>query len=159
MPQYVYFLKILRGLQGVALLSRWCSAGGIVAFAILMMAPIMPATAEDLAECDLIGPLEIRDRAVFNPGRYCGDIILQDADVEFSPGVYVIAGGDLKTRGVTKLAGEGVAFIFTGETPADIGRMDFAEGTETRLIPPESGDYQGALISRRGADQLAQGRQ
>lgn len=125
----------------------------------VLAASVMPGGAEDSLECDLVGPLEIRDRAVFSPGRYCGDIILLDAEVEFSPGVYVITGGDLKARGVSTLTGEGVAFVFTGATPGEVGRFDLADGTETRLVPRQNGDYRGTLVSRRGADQLAQGRQ
>lgn len=106
-------------------------------------------------ECDIVGPLALEGEAVLSPGRYCGGIMLSNADVVFNPGVYTIDGGDLSVSGISRVEGDGVTFIFEGVDAEKVGELHLSELTENHLRPAASGDYSGVLVLQRRAAEFA----
>jgi len=96
--------------------------------------------------CDYTGTTRARDYDILTPGRYCGDIIIQGDDVVFDPGIYIIDGGDFSSNANAEFYGNGVTFILTGSTAADVGTVNMNGNTEAELSAPTSGDYQGILF-------------
>lgn len=96
--------------------------------------------------CDYTGDSRVNDNETLSPGRYCGDIIIQGSNVILDPGTYIIDGGDLSTNGGADFSGEGVTFIFTGNSPSDVGGVSMNGGTVADLSAPTSGDYKGILF-------------
>ena len=108
--------------------------------------------------CDLdvpiVGPCDENDVSLnkFNsppplqPGVYCGGLTIKNSDVEFAPGTYIINNGDLNFQTQSSLVGDGVVFILTGDTPADIGSLDITSNAQLQMTPPDSGDFQGIMF-------------
>lgn len=80
------------------------------------------------------------------PGRHCSGMTL-NGEVHFSPGVYVVDGGDFRTNGNSVVTGEDVTIILTGG--AD---LQMNGNADIRLSAPESGDYAGLLFWGDAAD-------
>jgi len=96
--------------------------------------------------CDYTGTTRARDDDILSPGRYCGDINVQGQNVVFDPGTYIIDGGDFGSNANAEFSGEGVTFILTGSTAADVGTVNMNGNTTAELSAPTSGDYQGILF-------------
>ncbi|MFC4349044.1 pilus assembly protein TadG-related protein [Kordiimonas lipolytica] len=98
--------------------------------------------------CDVSGNTNVGDNDVMTPGRYCGNLRIQGENIVFEPGVYVIEGGDLIANANSEFSGEGVTFIFTGDTAGDVGSISMnGSATATLSAPTTDGDtYEGILV-------------
>ena len=76
------------------------------------------------------------------PGTYCGGLAFNNASshVTFSPGVYVLKGGDWTVDGGT-WSGMGVTFYF-----ADASKIQFNSGVAVDLRAPLAGPYRNLLM-------------
>lgn len=75
------------------------------------------------------------------PGVYCGGFNFNAGpSVSFSPGLYVIKGGDWNVDG-GKWAGTGVTFYF-----ADTSRIQFNSAVAADMTSPTSGTYEGIFM-------------
>ncbi len=108
--------------------------------------PYESLTIPPIGACDVIGATTLRDDDVLFPGRYCGDITVQGDNVVFEPGTYVIEGGDFGANANSTFSGDGVTFILTGTSPADVGGISMNGSTSADLSAPTSGAYQGILF-------------
>lgn len=81
-----------------------------------------------------------------SPGKYCGGLTVQNGNVTFSPGTYIINNGDFDVRGTSTLAGDGVTFILTGDSAAKVGNLKITGGTVANLTASTSGAYEGVLF-------------
>lgn len=81
------------------------------------------------------------------PGVYCGGINISggSTDVTFSPGTYIINGGGMSITGGANVWGNGVTFYITG-TSSSFKGVNIAGGTNSALIAPTSGTYNGVLF-------------
>ena len=100
--------------------------------------------------CDHRGNLMLKGRQTLQPGRFCGDIRLNNADVTFSPGIYIIDGGDLRTNGNSSMYGDGVTFVFTANTSSNVGGLDIAGGTHMELTAPNESDLTAWSLGYHG---------
>ena len=75
------------------------------------------------------------------PGVYCGGLTILNSSVEFLPGNYIIKNGDLNFQTQSALVGDGVVFILTGDTPAEIGSLDISSNAQLQFTPPDDGDF------------------
>lgn len=77
----------------------------------------------------------------FEPGVHCGGVNFNNSKTvsTFSPGLYVIKGGDWNIQGTLK--GTGVTFYF-----ADTSKFQFNSGAATYLAAPTTGDYANVLM-------------
>lgn len=103
--------------------------------------------------CDHNGTTQVRNDTTLQPGRYCGDIRVNNATVTFAPGLYEIYGGDFKVAGTSALVGDGVTFVLSASTAGGVGTIDFAGGTDMQLAAPDDNDlwataygYEGVLF-------------
>ena len=76
------------------------------------------------------------------PGTYCGGLAFNTAasHVTFSPGVYIIKGGDWIVDGGA-WSGNGVTFYF-----ADASKIQFNSGVSVDLRAPQAGPYRNLLM-------------
>lgn len=81
------------------------------------------------------------------PGVYCGGINISggSTDVTFSPGTYIINGGGMNISGGANVQGDGVTFYITG-TSSSFKGVSITGGTNSELIAPSSGTYNGILF-------------
>jgi hypothetical protein len=78
------------------------------------------------------------------PGVYQGGIsISTNAQVTFSPGIYILNGGGLQVTGNAALTGSGVMIYNTG-SPA--GPISISGNASINLSPPLAGVYQGICL-------------
>lgn len=83
------------------------------------------------------------DTAHLSPGVYCGGLKIEEgSDITFEPGLYVMKDGPLTVDSDSRLGGEGVTILLTG----DDSYLDFDGGSEIDLSAPKSGDLQGMLM-------------
>jgi Flp pilus assembly protein TadG len=88
----------------------------------------MPASA---ANCDYTQMKVQTNGTVLTPGTYCKGLQLQNiSDVTFSPGLYIISGGDLQAHGQgntsMNITATGVTFILTGQNAGlDLKNVNF----------------------------------
>ncbi len=80
--------------------------------------------------------------AILNPGVYCGGLHIYDSNVRLRPGTYVMRDGSLTVGQYSKVEGDGVTFVFTGDqstlyTYGDV-KMD--------LTAPMTGDLAGLIF-------------
>ena len=80
------------------------------------------------------------------PGRYCGDLLIENKNVNLAPGVYIIDEGDLRVKAGSVVTGDGVTFILTGMNPAQIGVFEITSNSQFNVTAPASGDYAGIVI-------------
>ena len=88
-------------------------------------------------------PRSVNDTdATLEPGTYCGGMAFTTAasHVTFSPGVYVIKGGDWTVDGGA-WSGNGVTFYF-----ADTSKIQFNSGVSVDLRAPQAGPYRNLLM-------------
>jgi len=129
------------------------SGGGVLttdspaqSFASPASDPYSALTIPASGACDYSGVTRANDNDILSPGTYCGDIRVQGEDVTFDPGVYIIEGGDFISNANSEFSGDGVTFIFTGNTAADVGTVSFNGNTDAELSAPTSGTYEGILF-------------
>ena len=106
--------------------------------------PPFPDPLADRAEPNVGGCLEkklkISEDDSLSPGTYCGGLTISaGADVNLSPGIYVINGGNLDVSG--GLYGRGVGFYLTGGA-----RFKFAKSSSIELYAPVDGPMAGLLF-------------
>ena len=78
-----------------------------------------------------------------SPGTYCGGLRIRgDADVEFSPGTYVIKHGPLVVEEKARVTGADVGFFLTGSASL----FEFRDEANVEIAGPESGPMAGLLI-------------
>ncbi len=77
----------------------------------------------------------------FQPGVHCGGVNFNNSKTvsTFSPGLYIIKGGDWNIQGTLK--GTDVTFYF-----ADTSKFQFNSGAGTYLKAPTTGDYANVLM-------------
>jgi hypothetical protein len=85
----------------------------------------------------------ISENATLNPGRYCGGISVNNATINFNPGLYILDGGGL--HGTGTLIGEGVTFYNYGTGAATDGDISINGNADTYLKAGATGylDEQG----------------
>ncbi len=84
--------------------------------------------------------------ATFNPGVYCGGIILNgNVNATFKPGTYVIE-GNMIVNGSDSMTGSGVTFYFQS------GSLTMNGGSHAALSAPTTGTYAGILYFQNRTD-------
>ena len=94
-------------------------------------------------------PLTSSETAQFTlqPGTYFGGIqITGNANVTFSPGTYILAGGGLTVTGNSALKGTGVTFYNTSATGYAYAPIDLTGNETANLSAPTSGTFEGFLF-------------
>lgn len=86
----------------------------------------------------------------FDPGVYCGGIQISGGTSVFSPGLYILDGGEFRVSGSatvsnTENAAGGVTFFLTG-SGANYATLWIASGANVTLTPPDSGPYKDILF-------------
>lgn len=76
-----------------------------------------------------------------SPGVYCDDLKINDSDVTFDPGVYIIRGGEFLVNSDSSISGSGVTFYFT-----DDAKFTLNSDSRANLSAPVTGDYPGILL-------------
>lgn len=107
---------------------------------------IMPVSPTTCSQTDLW--VQTNDTYVsppLQPGRYCGGLRISGT-VDFAPGIYIIADGDLDIGSQAVVTGDEVVFVLTGATPASVGNVVINGGADITLTPPTSGDMAGILF-------------
>lgn len=105
-------------------------------------------------ECDF-GPISIfkvssyrevidagEKNSVRKPGVYCNGLHLHGSNVTLEPGVYTMHNGPLTIGDGANVKGEGVTFVFTGNTSTLYTNGNF----NLDLTAPKSGKYAGLLF-------------
>lgn len=92
------------------------------------------------AACTAIPKFKPTTNFTLSPGRYCGDMVLK-GDVTFSPGTYIIDGGDLEATSQARVSGTDVTIVMTGG-----GEIKINGGAELNLSAPSSGYFSGVLF-------------
>jgi hypothetical protein len=108
--------------------------------------------------CDFPSRL-INESRTLKPGVYCGGISAgSKSDVNFTPGVYIIRGGDgqggtnLHAPNSAKIRGSGVTFYFTclngpcSPNGTEQSRVLLQGSSDVRLSASNSGQYKGILF-------------
>lgn len=105
--------------------------------------PAPPVQACDSSMPRLIG----RDENVtLSPGTYCGGLTIQsNANVEFSPGIYVFKEGPLLIGNEAVVAGENVGLYFEDAQ----AYFEFRDDAEIKFSAPETGPMAGIVISAK----------
>lgn len=82
-----------------------------------------------------------------SPGVYCGGIdIVSDRRVNFSPGLYVMAGGGLKISSQSTINGTDVTIFNTAGYNKNRGPISISGGATVNLRAPRSGPYEAMLV-------------
>lgn len=103
--------------------------------------------------CVDVKPTSITTSQRLQPGTYCGLSISGGANVELSPGTYVIKNGPMLVNGGASITGKGVGIFLTGKG----AYVDFAGDSIISLEAPTTGPMTGLLIF--AARQAASGAQ
>lgn len=77
--------------------------------------------------------------------KICGDMIVQ-GDADLAPGTYFIHNGDLEARSGGTLTGDGVTIVLTGDTPSEVGIVNFNGGSAVTLSASDSTLLPGVVI-------------
>ncbi len=80
--------------------------------------------------------------AVRKPGVYCDGLHIYDSTVKFEPGTYIIKDGPLTVGHNSKIYGDGVTFVFTGNDSV----LYTYENVEMDLKAPKTGNYAGLIF-------------
>ncbi|MGB8818894.1 MAG: pilus assembly protein TadG-related protein [Rhizobiaceae bacterium] len=118
-----------------------------------MADPLVDRPQPAVGKCDHNNFSVRKTSVTISPGVYCGGMLIDNmAVVTMKPGVYIINGGQLRSRNSGSLVGEGVTIFFTG---AD-GRL-MLDGTSTvDLAAPTSGPTAGLLLMQDRAMALTE---
>jgi hypothetical protein len=107
---------------------------------------IMPVDPTTCSETDLwIQTSDVVTSPPLQPGRYCNGLRISGT-VDFAPGIYIIADGDLDIGSQAAVTGDEVVFVLTGATPASVGNVVINGGADITLTPPTTGDMTGILF-------------
>jgi len=71
--------------------------------------------------------------------RLCNGLTVR-GELELDPGVYVIDGGEFEAGALSRIRGQGVTFILTGNASATVATLNFAGTAEVRLRAPNQAD-------------------
>ena len=101
-------------------------------------------TAASISSTCSFSKLEIKKtKRTLLPGTYCGGLKIADgATASLRPGTYVIKDGKLKVDKKGTIEGEGVSFVFVGETAG----LELKNESTVSLSAPEEGVLAGILI-------------
>jgi len=85
-----------------------------------------------------------------SPGRFCAGISINNGNIVFNPGLYIIDNGSMAISGGT-VTGDGVTFILTAMDATDLGSFNVTGGTVDLRAPTTdeaaaTGGYQGMLF-------------
>lgn len=107
---------------------------------------IMPVDPTACSETDLwIQTGDVMTSPPLQPGRYCGGLRISGT-VDFAPGIYIIADGDLDIGSQAEVTGDEVVFVLTGASPGAVGNVVINGGADITLTPPTSGEMAGILF-------------
>lgn len=86
----------------------------------------------------------------FSPGVYCGGIQISGGTSRFSPGLYILDGGEFRVAGSatvynTENSSGGATFYLTG-SGSNYATLWIASGANVTLTPPNTGPYQDILF-------------
>jgi Flp pilus assembly protein TadG len=81
-----------------------------------------------------------------SPGHYCGDLLIENKNVNLAPGTYIIDEGDLRVKAGSIVTGDGVTFILTGANPSQVGIFEITSNSQFNVTAPTSGDYAGIVL-------------
>jgi len=103
------------------------------------------------APCDFNSEVKVQNNSVttFTPGVYCGGIRISGGTADFSPGVYILKGGDLVINGGVT-TGDDVFFYFTEKSGTYAEASIAGNAAVTLSADPDGGavgdDYTGMLF-------------
>lgn len=100
---------------------------------------IFPPRIDKLAESIIVGV-----DTVLKPGVYCHGLLIHDANVKLSPGVYYIHDGPLTVGENAIVRGEDVTFVFTG----DSSHIYTYENFILDIKAPKTGPYAGLIFAQ-----------
>lgn len=84
--------------------------------------------------------------ATISPQTWCGGVTFNaQANVTFSPGVYIVDGGTFRVNAGATLQGTGVTFILTG-SGTNYATVNFNGNSTINLTAPTTGTYAGVLF-------------
>ena len=126
----------------------------------------MPTITDPLADldppsysgCDYASLVDVIVKTTLTPGVYCGGISIHEgAEVEFTPGMYILDGIGMQITGNTIVTGDEVTFYFPPTTTGVPGgkvkgvtqppiSLLIAGTTDVTLRAPTSGYYEGILF-------------
>ncbi len=96
------------------------------------------------------GPVSITGNTTvtLQPGLYVGGISLgnSNANVTFSPGTYILAGGGLSVSGNSTLSGTGVTFYNTSSSSYAYAPINLSGNETANFSAPTSGSLKGILF-------------
>ena len=106
-----------------------------------LSAPAVGTSPDSAGTSDAPAILRVNSTATLRPGVYWGGIEI-NGDVTFSPGIYVMAGGGLRTAGGGSLHGDGV-LVYNTDNPGidDCGSVLLTGSNNVALTPTTSGEY------------------
>ena len=81
-----------------------------------------------------------------DPAVWCGDLDIDDVEVTFNPGTYVVVDGDIKLGAGATLNGTDVTFVLAGSADTSAGSLRIAAGAAGVLSAPNSGPMAGILF-------------
>ena len=108
------------------------------------------------AHCDFMGAdvsPGLTDRVTLVPPagqgslKICGDLVVKGS-AELAPGTYFIHNGRLDVRAGSRLVGEGVALILTGDSPEEVGRIAISGGAEVSLSASDKTLLPGVVLAQ-----------
>lgn len=85
--------------------------------------------------------IDDEDNETLSPGVYCNDLKIDESDVTFEPGVYIIRGGEFVVNSDSTISGSGVTFYFT-----DDAKFTLNSDSRANLSAPVTGAYPGILM-------------
>ena len=105
--------------------------------------PLSARIAPKPGACDFTNLVITKQIITLKPGTYCGGIFVDQLSlVTFSPGIYIIKDGLLKTTNSAYIKGVGVAFVFSGAG----SRFTFDGTTVVDFTAPSAGPMAGMLF-------------
>ena len=111
----------------------------------VMSDPLASLPPPTFSGCDKTSFSSGGGTVTLNPGVYCNGITINNGTVNFNPGVYILNGGGLTISGSSNVTGAGVMFYNTA-AGYTYGPIAVSGGTNTSLVAPTSGTYQGILF-------------
>ncbi len=105
--------------------------------------PLAGRVPPNVGGCDYLDFVADKGVQTIAPGHYCGGLkVVNDADVEADPGIYIISGGKLDVENNAKFHGEHVSFYFAD----DAATLLFKDKAEVELSAPKDGLMAGILL-------------
>lgn len=104
---------------------------------------IMPVSPSSCTYSNVV--VQPSETVTLQPGRYCGGLEIKGT-VDFAPGIYIIADGDLVFTSQATVTGDEVTFVLTGATPTSVGNVKINGGATITLTPTTTGEMAGILF-------------